>query len=87
MVASERVRRILGDVCELTDDEKNELETELLAEEVAAGEAWGREIDRRAARVLSSEASGLDRDEVRALFAMSPTDARVRLAKLLDARR
>jgi hypothetical protein len=33
------------------------------------------------------EATGLGRDEVRALFSMSPADARARLAELLDARK
>jgi hypothetical protein len=87
MAASERVQRILSDVRELTDEEKVQLETELLAEDAVAESAWGEEIDRRAARVLSAEASGLGRDEVRLLFAMSPADARARLAELLDARR
>lgn len=84
---SQRVQRILSEVRELTDQELLELEAELLAEDVAAGQAWGAEVDRRAARVLAGEATGLRRDEVRALFAMSPADARARLAALLDARR
>jgi hypothetical protein len=85
MAMSERVQRILSDVRGLTDEEKIELETELRAEDAAAEQAWGVEVDRRAARVLAGEASGLRRDEVRALFAMSPADARARLAALLDA--
>lgn len=84
---SERVQRILSDVRALTDEEKAQLETELLAEDTLAERAWGAEIDRRATRVLAGGASGLDRDEVRALFAMSPADARARLADLLDARK
>src|SRR5262249_10072390 len=87
MATSQRVQRILSEVRELTDEEKLELETELLAEDAAAEQAWGAEVDRRAARVLGGEASGLCRDEVRALFAMSPADARARLAALLDARK
>jgi hypothetical protein len=87
MATSQRVQRILSEVRELTDEEKSELEIELLAEDAAAEQAWGAEIDRRAARVLAGEASGLRRDEVRALFAMSPADARARLAALLDARK
>jgi hypothetical protein len=82
MATSQRVQRILSEVRELTDEEKRELETELLAEDAAAEQAWGAEVDRRAARVLSGEASGLRREEVRALFAMSPADARARLAAL-----
>ncbi len=87
MAASDRVRRILSEVRELSDDEKAELETELLAEDASAGKAWGEEIDRRAQRVLAGEATGIGRDEVRALFRMSPADARARLAELLDARK
>lgn len=87
MAASERVQRILSDVRKLTDEEKAQLETELLAEDAVAETSWGEEIDRRAARILAGEASGLRRDEVRSLFAMSPADARARVAELLDARR
>lgn len=87
MAASDRVRRILSEVRELSAEEKAELETELLAEDATAGKAWGEEIDRRAQRVLAGEATGLSRDEVRSLFAMSPGDARTRLAQLLDARK
>jgi hypothetical protein len=87
MATSQRVQRILSEVRELTDEEKMALGTELLAEDAAAEQAWGEEVDRRAARVLAGGASGLCRDEVRALFTMSPADARSRLASLLDARR
>ena len=87
MAASDRVRRILSEVRELSVEEKAELETELLAEDATTSKAWGEEIDRRAQRVLASEATGLSRDEVRSLFAMSPADARTRLAQLLDARK
>lgn len=87
MATSQRVQRILTEVRELTDEEQLELETELIAEDAAAAKAWGTEVDRRAARVLAGETSGLRRDEVRALFAMSPADARAQLAALLDARK
>jgi hypothetical protein len=87
VAVSERVQQILSDVRELTDEDKAQLEAELLVENVVANPAWGEEIDRRAARVLTAEASGLSRDEVRSLFAMSPTDARARLAALLDPAR
>jgi hypothetical protein len=79
MAASERVQRVLSDIRDLSDEEKVQLETELLAEDAIVESAWGEEIDRRAARVLTTEASGLHRDEVRSLFAMSPADARARL--------
>lgn len=87
MVASARVRQILSDVRELNDDEKAELEAELFAENATTGRAWGQEVDRRAARALAGEASGLRRDELRSLFSMSPAEARSRLATLLDARK
>jgi hypothetical protein len=87
MAASDRVQRILAEVRDLSAEEKAELETELLAEDATAGKAWGEEIDRRAQRVLAGDATGLGRDDVRALFAMSPADARTRLAQLLDARK
>jgi hypothetical protein len=87
VAVSERVQRILSDVRRLTDEEKAELETELLAEDALTERAWGAEIDRRAARVLAGEASGLGRDEVRALFATSPAEARAQLAQMLDARK
>ncbi|HEX3477350.1 MAG TPA: hypothetical protein VHT91_20145 [Kofleriaceae bacterium] len=53
----------------------------------AAEQAWGTEADRRAVRVLAGEVSGLRRDEVRALLAMKPADARARLATVIDAMR
>ncbi|MEO7734925.1 MAG: hypothetical protein ABIY55_28480 [Kofleriaceae bacterium] len=87
MVASERVQRILSDVRELDDEEKAQLETELLAEDADVGKSWGEEVDRRAARALAADVPGLRRDEVRSLFAMAPGDARARLAELLDARK
>lgn len=87
MAVSERVQQILSEVRELTDEEKAQLETELLAEDAIAEQAWGEEIDRRATRALAAGTSGLGREEVRSLFAMSPADARVRLAALLDARK
>jgi hypothetical protein len=86
MVASERVQRILSEVSELSDEEYAQLEAELLADDAVAGTSWGAEIDRRAARALGSDEPGLGRDEVRALFAMAPADARAQLARLLDAR-
>ncbi|HET9625952.1 MAG TPA: hypothetical protein VFP84_31545 [Kofleriaceae bacterium] len=87
MVTSERVQRILSDVRALSDDEKAELETELLAEDAAVGRAWGDEIDRRAARVLASDERGLSGDEMRSLFAMDPAEARRRLTERLAARK
>ena len=87
MAASDRVRRLPSQVRELSLDENAELEIELLAEDATAGKAWGEEIDRRAPRVRAGEANGLSRDEVRSLFAMSPTDARAQLTQLLGARK
>jgi hypothetical protein len=87
MAVSDRVQRILSDVRALTEEEKAQLETELLAQDVSAERAWGEEIDRRAARVIAGETRGLNRHEVRELFAMSPADARTRLSALLDARK
>lgn len=63
VATSQRVQRILSEIRELTDEEKLELEAELLAEDAAAEQAWGAEADRRAARVLAGEATGLRRDE------------------------
>jgi hypothetical protein len=85
MATSQRVQRILSEVRELTDEEKMELEAALLAEAAAAEQAWGAEVDRRAARMLVGETGGLRRDELRALLAMSPTEARARLATRIDA--
>jgi hypothetical protein len=87
MAASERVQQILREVRGLDDDERAELETELLVQDATEGQAWGAEIDARAQRVLAGEAAGLGRDEVRALFQMSSAEARARLAELLDTRR
>jgi hypothetical protein len=87
MAASDRVRQILSDVRKLNDEEKAELEAKLCAEDAATGQVWGEEVDRRAERVLAGEAVGLDRDEVRSLFGMSPAEARTRLAALLDNRK
>jgi hypothetical protein len=86
MAASNRVQHILSEARDLSEDEKAELEAELLAEDAAAGRAWGDEIDRRAQRVLQGEAPGLSREEMRSLFAMSPADARARLTALLDSK-
>ena len=87
MATSERVQQILSEVRALSDDEKTQLEAELLAEEASVGRAWGVEIDRRAAHVLATNASGLDRGEMRSLFEMDPVAARTRLAALLAARK
>jgi hypothetical protein len=86
MPASNRVKHILSEVRDLSEDEKAELEAELLAEDAAAGRAWGEEIDRRAQRMLEGEPNGLSREEVRSLFAMSPADARARLTALLGSK-
>ena len=87
MAASARVQQVLSDVRMLNDEEKAELEAELIAEDATTGRTWGEEVDRRAARVLAGEANGLDRGELRSLFAMPPAEARTRLAALLDARK
>ena len=87
MAASDRVRKILSEVRELNDAEKAELEAELLVEDVATGRAWGGEVDRRAADLLACDARGLDRDELRSLFAMPSAEARVRVAALLEDRK
>ena len=83
MAASDRVRKILSEVRELNDAEK----AELLVEDVATGRAWGGEVDRRAADLLACDARGLDRDELRSLFAMPSAEARVRVAALLEDRK
>jgi hypothetical protein len=87
MATSERVQQILSEVRALSDDEKTQLEAELLADDGSVGRAWGDEIDRRATRVLTTNARGLDRDEMRSLFGMDPAGARARLAELLAARK
>ncbi len=87
MAASNRVQRIISEVRELSEEDKAELEAELLAEDAAMGEVWGNEIDRRARDVVAGKTAGLNREEVRSLFAMSPVDARARLAQLLDAKK
>ena len=87
MAVSERVQRLVSAVRELSEDERAELDAELLVQDGEAGRAWGEEIDRRAQRVTDGEASGLDRGQVNALFAMSPTEARAELARILHARR
>jgi len=87
MATSERVLQILSEVRALSDDEKAQLETELLAEEALVGSVWGAEVDRRATRVLANDDRGLDREELRSLFGMAPTAARARLAELLATRK
>jgi hypothetical protein len=69
------------------DDEKVQLETELLTEDAFVGRTWGTEIDRRAAHALATNARGLSRDEMRSLFGMDPVAARARIAELLAARK
>lgn len=87
MATSERVQQILSDVRALSDDEKTQLEAELLAEDASVAQAWGDELDRRAARVIATDAHGLSRDEMSSLFGMDPVAARTRLAALLAARK
>ncbi len=46
MAASERLQQILlSDVRALNDEEKAQLETELLAEDADVGRSWGEEVD------------------------------------------
>jgi hypothetical protein len=87
MAVSERVQRLVEAVRQLSDAERAELDTELLVQDVAVGKAWGEEVDRRARRVLESGARGLSREQVAALFAMPPAQARTELAKILESRR
>jgi hypothetical protein len=87
MATSERVQQILSEVRALSDDEKTQLEAECLAEDVSVERAWGDEIDRRATRVLTTNARGLDRDEMSSLFGMDPAGARARLAELFATRK
>jgi hypothetical protein len=86
MAASARVQQLLAEVSKLTEAERAELEAELLADDPAVARAWGEEIDRRAKRVLGGDTSGLSRDQLSALLAMSPAEARTELAKILANR-
>jgi hypothetical protein len=87
MSASNRVRQLVTEVRKLSEDERAELEAELFADDPAVASAWGEEIDRRAERVLGGDTSGLSRDHLTALLAMTPADARAHLSKILASRR
>jgi hypothetical protein len=87
MAASERVQRLIEAVRQLSDGERAELDAELLVQDVAIGNAWGEEVDRHARRVLDEAGRGLSREQVTALFAMPPEQARIQLAKILESRR
>jgi hypothetical protein len=87
MAASERVQRLVEAVRQLSDTERAELDAELLVQDAAIGRLWGEEVDRRARRVLDDGARGLSREQVAALFAMPPAQARAELAKILESRR
>lgn len=79
---SARVRKIVELVSALTDDENEELEVELLSGNEAVTEAWGAEIDRRAARALEGAASALSRRELLALLEMPSAEARARIEQM-----
>jgi hypothetical protein len=86
MASSERVQRLVEVVRQLSDAERDELDTELLVQDATIGKLWGEEIDTRARRVLEGRARGLSREQVTAIFAMSPAQARAELAKILESR-
>jgi putative addiction module component (TIGR02574 family) len=67
---TDRLKKLLGDALSLTLDERAELAAELLASmdgepEADVEAAWAAEIERRAARALSSGWVGTDWDVVR----------------------
>jgi len=84
---SMRVRHIVELVAELSDDERFELQAELQSDEIAAGRAWGEEIDRRAARALHGESVSLSRPQLAALLETDPAEARAQLGHVLSSRR
>ncbi|HWL85284.1 MAG TPA: hypothetical protein VNO21_05755 [Polyangiaceae bacterium] len=84
---SARVRRIVDLVGELSDDERAELEAELLVEDEDVARAWGQEIDVRARRALAGETAGLSRSQLDALFEMKPEEARSKLERILASRK
>ena len=87
MASSERVQRLVEAVRQLSESERVELDAELLVQDAAIGASWGEEIDRRAHHVLGDGARGLSREQVAALFAMPPAQARAELARVLESRR
>jgi hypothetical protein len=48
---------------------------------------WGDEIDRRAQDVVAGDARGLSREQLSALLAARPSDARAELERILTSRR
>jgi len=77
------VRRIVDLVGELSDDERAELEAELLVEDEDVARGVGQEIDVRARRALAGETAGLSRSQLDALFEMKPEEARSKLERIL----
>lgn len=69
-----RAQAVLRDALNLAIDERADLAAELLAsldgegseDPAAVEEAWAKEIERRARRVLSGESHGIPWEEVRA---------------------
>jgi putative addiction module component (TIGR02574 family) len=69
-----RAQAVLRDALDLPIDERADLAAELLAsldadgpeDQAAVEEAWAKEVERRARRVLSGESQGIPWEEVRA---------------------
>ncbi|WP_394828898.1 hypothetical protein [Pendulispora albinea] len=65
-----RARKLLGEVLELPEEQRDEVTRELIASgsppkpEEGAEEAWGREIERRAIRALKPDWTGRDAADV-----------------------
>ncbi|MDA1095296.1 MAG: addiction module protein [Acidobacteria bacterium] len=68
-----RAQAVLRDALDLPVDERADLAAELLAsldgdgpeDQAAVEEAWAKEIERRARRVMSGESQGIPWEEVR----------------------
>jgi hypothetical protein len=85
--SSARVRHIVELVADLSDEERSELNAELEGLDVAVGQAWGEEIDRRAERALIGKSRPLTREQLAALLEADPADARAQLSRVLPSRR
>lgn len=81
MSTPNRAQQLADQVRALNDDERDAFDADLRSHESRVAIAWGEEIDRRAAQVRAGEVKGLDREELRKVMAMKPSDARTYLSR------
>jgi len=84
---SARVRRIVDLVGELSDDERAELEAELLVEDERGNGRGVKKSTYAHAGLWRARTAGLSRSQLDALFEMKPEEARSKLERILASRK